>query len=64
MHFEPGTQVDMLVHGRWVGPYTVTAHEGRTPEHLVLRGPGGVFEHYNDAPYNTRLTPLEGGDTQ
>lgn len=65
MHFEPGTHVEMNVHGEWVGPFTVTAQKGRTPEHLVLRGPtGNVFEHYNDAPYNTRLTPLKGGDTQ
>lgn len=64
MHFEPGTHVEINVRDEWVGPFTVTAQKGRTPEHLVLRGPSGLFEHHNDAPYNTRLTPLEGGDTQ
>ena len=33
-------------------PFTVTNHQGRTDEHLVLRGPCGLFEHYWD-PYNT-----------
>lgn len=64
MDFAPGTQVEMNVRGEWVGPFTVTAHEGRTPEHLVLQGPSGLFEHHNDAPYNTRPATPRGGDTQ
>lgn len=52
--FKPGTKVEILERGSWVGPFTVTDGVGRTPQHLVLRGDFGVFEHYNDAPYNTR----------
>ena len=51
---KPGTQVEILERGAWVGPFTVMAGEGRTPDHLILTGPSGAFEHYNDAPYNTR----------
>jgi hypothetical protein len=54
MTIEPGTQVEILIRGQWEGPFTVTAAEGRTPDHLVLNGPHGRFEHYNDAPFNTR----------
>lgn len=61
---EPGAEVEILMNGAWVGPYTVTADKGRTPEHLVLRGPSGLFEHHNDAPYNTRPSTPKGGDTQ
>jgi hypothetical protein len=50
----PGDQVQIMERGEWVGPFTVTAQEGRTPDHLVLRGPRGAFEHYNDAPFNMR----------
>jgi hypothetical protein len=53
--FHPGDDVEINERGEWVGPYTVTDGEGRTPQHLVLRGRHGVFEHYNDAPFNTRL---------
>lgn len=52
---KPGVQVEIMERGEWVGPYTVTDGVGRTPEHLVLRGTQGKFEHYNDAPYNTRI---------
>lgn len=52
--FAPYTQVEILMAGTWEGPFIVTALEGRTPEHLVLRGPSGLFEHHNDAPFNTR----------
>jgi hypothetical protein len=51
---EPGTKVEIMERGAWVGPFIVTAREGRTPDHLVLSGPSGLFEHYNDAPFNTR----------
>lgn len=55
MTFEPGTQVEILERGEWVGPFTVSArYEGRTRNHLVLIGPHGAFEHYNDAPFNVR----------
>ena len=55
MTFKPGTQVDLMLYGEWEGPFTVTAREGRTPDHLVLRAEDGVlFESYNDAPHNTR----------
>src|SRR5690606_4557029 len=38
------------------GPFTVRdTTGGRSPDHLILVGPSGPFEHYNDAPYNTRL---------
>jgi hypothetical protein len=52
--FPVGTDVEILMGGEWVGPYTVTDGEGRSPEHLVLRGSKGVFEHHNDAPFNIR----------
>jgi hypothetical protein len=51
--FHPGDEVEILVGGQWTGPYTVTDGEGRSPQHLVLRGKN-VFEHYNDAPFNIR----------
>jgi hypothetical protein len=51
--FRPGDEVEILMGGEWVGPYTVTDGEGRSPEHLVLRGKN-VFEHHNDAPHNIR----------
>lgn len=54
LRFHPGDEVEILMGGEWVGPYTVTDGEGRSPEHLVLRGRSGVFEHHNDAPHNTR----------
>jgi hypothetical protein len=50
----PGDEVEILVHGEWEGPYTVTAGVGRTPEHLVLRGQYGPFEQHNDYPHNIR----------
>lgn len=50
----PGTQVDVLLAGVWVGPFTVTGKKGRTHEHLVLSGPNGMFETYNDFPFNIR----------
>lgn len=52
--FEVGTKVEILMQGTWDGPFTVTGQTGRTADHLVLAGPSGRFEHYNDAPYNTR----------
>jgi hypothetical protein len=52
--FTPGTTVQILDRGEWVGPFTVTHHGGRTPDHLVLTGPSGFFEIYNDAPHNIR----------
>ena len=51
--FHPGDEVEILMGGEWVGPYTVTDGEGRSPQHLVLRGKN-VFEHHNDAPHNIR----------
>lgn len=56
MKFEPGTQVEIMMYGEWVGPYIVTDKVGRTPDHLVLLNPknGVLFEQYADAPYNTR----------
>lgn len=55
MKFEAGTQVEILEHGEWIGPFTVDGgHEGRTAEHLLLSGPHGRFELYNDAPFNVR----------
>lgn len=54
--FPAGTEVEIMEYGEWIGPFTVTAHTGRTPDHLVLLNPknGVLFESYNDAPYNTR----------
>lgn len=52
--FEPGAKVQIMERGEWVGPFTVTDEKGRTPDHLVLRGRMGLFEVYNDAPYNIR----------
>lgn len=61
--FEPGTKVEISEHGEWVGPFTVTAGHGRTPDHLVLIGPrGNMFECYNDAPYNVRKVENNGTD--
>jgi len=57
MNFATGAQVEILERGAWVGPFTVTAVEGRTADHLVLSGPSGTFEHYNDFPFNVR--PVE-----
>jgi hypothetical protein len=54
MDFKAGTKVEILERGEWIGPFTVTEREGRTPDHLVLLGTSGLFEHYNDAPFNVR----------
>jgi hypothetical protein len=51
---KPRMNVEILEQGKWVGPFLVTAFEGRTKDHLVLRGPNGLFEIYNDAPFNIR----------
>jgi hypothetical protein len=51
---KPRMNVEILEQGKWVGPFLVTAFEGRTKDHLVLRGPNGMFEIYNDAPFNVR----------
>lgn len=50
LHFEPGTQVDLMRYGQWEGPFTVTSRVGRTPEHLVLLNPenGVLFEEHAD----------------
>ena len=50
-----GESVCFLVAGKLDGPFTVTAHEGRSADHIVLSNPrnGGVFEHYFDAGFNT-----------
>jgi hypothetical protein len=53
--FTPNTAVEILENGSWTGPFTVTHHGGRSPEHIVLRTAAGTFfEVYNDAPYNIR----------
>lgn len=54
--FTPGTTVEIMEAGEWVGPFAVTHHGGRSPEHLVLRteDEGHYFEVYNDAPFNIR----------
>jgi len=54
MNFEAGTKVEILERGAWVGPFVVTAAAGRTADHVVLEGPSGRFEQYNDAPFNIR----------
>lgn len=55
MIIKPGNKVEILEQGKWVGSFLVTAFEGRTKEHLVLSGPNGFFEIYNDSPFNVRL---------
>jgi hypothetical protein len=59
MNIKPRDTVEILVHGEWEGPYLVTAFEGRTTDHLVLSGPNGMFEIYNDAPFNMRKAQKE-----
>lgn len=49
---DPGQQIRLVLEGYLSEPFTVTNHQGRTDEHLVLRGPCGLFEHCWD-PYNT-----------
>jgi hypothetical protein len=59
MLFKTGSYVDIMERGLWVGPFKVVATEGgRTTDHLILEGPSGRFEHYNDAPFNTRVSVL------
>ena len=48
----PGQQIRLVFQGQLSEPFTVTNHQGRTDEHLVLRGPCGLFEHYWDE-FNT-----------
>lgn len=55
----PRMKVEILEGGKWIGPFTVTALEGRSPDHLVLNGPSGLFELYNDAPFNVRPVATE-----
>ena len=50
-----GTTVEILISGVWEGPYTVESGAGRTPDHLILSGRSGRFEHYYDGIYNTRV---------
>jgi len=53
--FNVGDLVEILMQGKWEGPYTVYRIDGaRTEDHIVLRNAEVLFEHYNDAPYNTR----------
>ena len=59
METTPGTKVDILEGGRWVGPFTITDKSGRSSDHLVLSGSSGMFEHYADAPFNIRPSELE-----
>ena len=55
MVIEPGSIVEIMERGEWIGPFAVTNQSGRTPDHVVLHRSGTtVFEHYAD-PYNTRL---------
>lgn len=54
MEIKPGDAVEILNGGKWEGKFLVTAFEGRTPDHLVLSGPNGFFEIYNDSPFNVR----------
>lgn len=49
-----GNKVEIMEHGNWIGPFKVTSISGETPEHIVLEGPSGIFQHYADE-YNTRL---------
>jgi hypothetical protein len=48
----PGQRIRLVFEGQMSEPFTVTGHQGRSDEHLVLSGPCGLFEHYWD-PYNT-----------
>ena len=48
----PGQRIRLVFEGQMSEPFTVTGHQGRSDEHLVLRGPCGLFEHYWD-PYST-----------
>jgi hypothetical protein len=54
--FLPGDRVQILERGEWTGPFTVTPHTGRTPDHLVLAANGVAFEHCADT-FNTRHVP-------
>lgn len=54
MAVKPRDKVEILNQGKWEGPFLVTAFTGRTKDHLVLSGPDGMFEIYNDAPFNIR----------
>ena len=59
----PGQQIRLMFEGELSEPFTVTAHQGRTEEHLVLRGPCGLFEHYFDPlQHLPRLSPFADGD--
>jgi len=55
MEIKAGDKVEILERGEWVGPFKVSDKAGRTPEHVVLEGPSGSFEHYADAPFNIRI---------
>jgi hypothetical protein len=53
--FNVGDAVEILVAGKWEGPYIVTDEiDPYRPDHLVLRNGDILFAQYNDAPYNTR----------
>jgi hypothetical protein len=49
-----GDKVDILEQGKWIGPFKVQAVGGRTQDHIILSGPNGGFEMYNDFPFNIR----------
>ena len=44
-----GEPVFIVQRGEHVGPFTIQALTGgRTPDHIILRGRSGPFEHYAD----------------
>lgn len=55
MALKAGDCVDILERGEWVGPFKIYLMGGRTMDHIVLSGPNGGFEMYNDYPFNIRL---------
>lgn len=60
--FQPGDKVDILERGEWVGPFRVIDPNGYRRSsiyHIILAGDHGMFQVYNDAPFNVRLHGID-----
>jgi hypothetical protein len=55
---QPDEQVEIMVRGEWIGPYTVRAGRARSADHAILSGPSGLFEQYVDYSTTRRIAEL------
>jgi hypothetical protein len=59
----PGDQVEIMVRGAWIGPFTVQHANTRSTDHVALSGASGWFEQYVDYSTTRRAgAPHDRGD--